>query len=143
MKQFKEQKEEADRYNSLLQERVKLIQTQMLYKLFTIENDMETAKAELDQERSSGSEFEHRKAEIESGMKETKKLVAKATKEVLKFERVCKEQQQELDDLKPDQLKVSERVQFSEKKLKRVETNLEEAQTALEDQVYSFQIPLC
>ncbi|KAJ3036857.1 Structural maintenance of chromosomes protein 1 [Rhizophlyctis rosea] len=125
MKQFREQKEEAERYENLLQQRDGVIMHHLLWKLYHIDQNIETLEAEL--------------TVLENELKAAKKQQAKTNKELMRHEKRLKDKSKEMDERKPELLKKEERLKHSNRKLTTAEENLAQTQKELARQTKSVE----
>ncbi|KAJ3113857.1 Structural maintenance of chromosomes protein 1 [Phlyctochytrium bullatum] len=121
MKQFREQKEEAERFEKLMNQRRKLIVNYMLWKLFHLRRKVNEKETEIDQQKAeAGGKYEV-VAAAEEEVKNARKASGKLAKEVLKIEK-------QIRDLKADVdrqiVKLSEGIKHTEKKLQKAKDRL-------------------
>ncbi|KAJ3184408.1 Structural maintenance of chromosomes protein 1 [Gaertneriomyces sp. JEL0708] len=128
MKQFKEQKEEAERFEKLQRQKAKLTTTHLLWKLYHNHRRINTLTDEIADLKSSATESTEQLAELEAQLKDARKQHARTNKELLKLERRIAEKNKELDDRKPDLFRVEERIKHTAGKLKSAEENLAKAE---------------
>lgn len=131
MKQFKEQKEEAERFEKMMKQKAKQTMTYLLWKLFHQEEKVKDLQESINGEKSASAEKFEAHAQAEAAVKETKKAMAKATKDSLKFEKRSKQRKAEIDERKPNQLKLQEKIKHGSKKLGQSKDNMAKAEKDL------------
>ncbi|KAL5036733.1 Structural maintenance of chromosomes protein 1 [Batrachochytrium dendrobatidis] len=134
MKQFKEQKQEAERFEKLQESKDKLVQTLALWKLFHLDKHAETQQDLLVIDHRVVADADTQHVEIKSRLKGQVKALAKSQKDVIRLERNAKQLQQKLDDLKPDLLRVDEQIRHCTKKQKIAMKNKDETEVELLNQ---------
>lgn len=99
VKQFKEQQNEADKYDRLKLKWAKLVQIQHLWKLYHLERELEQLRDGIEQDREATSQFTNRQKELQEELRGAKKVYAKVNKLVLVNEKRCKDKERERLDL--------------------------------------------
>ncbi|KAJ3142646.1 Structural maintenance of chromosomes protein 1 [Physocladia obscura] len=128
MKQVKEQKEEAERYQRLLDQRVKQIICHLVWRLFHLDLAVKSVKASVETEQASGSVVEKKFEEAEQSFRDAKKEMAIASKEYLKGEKRIKETTEDIAEKKPDELRLEALAKNLTKKIAQATINLTKAQ---------------
>nr|WJN25068.1 condensin complex subunit [Pseudozyma thailandica] len=138
LKQFREQKSEAEKFERLQRERVQHILDHILWRLFHIEEDIETntdfIKAQAKNMRPLRSE--HKKAE--EAVQRARRDQGQTQTEILQVEKAIKRKQRDVEDLRPTLDAYEEKIAISRKKLdngarmtEQVERDLEKQQANL------------
>ncbi|KAI9352679.1 RecF/RecN/SMC [Obelidium mucronatum] len=138
MKQAKEQKEEAERFQRLLVQRTKEVVCHLVWRLFHMEAATKHIRASIQADKEAGSAMETQLENAENLLKEAKKSMAIATKENLKGEKRIKEVTEDIAEKKPEQLKLDEKVKHGAKKIAQAKDNLTKAERDLEKQQSSI-----
>ncbi|KAJ3285102.1 Structural maintenance of chromosomes protein 1 [Rhizoclosmatium sp. JEL0117] len=138
MKQVKEQKEEAERFQRLLNQRTKEVICHLVWRLYHLDGAVKTIQSMIQKDKEAGSDMEKQLEDAESVLKEAKKVMAVATKENLKGEKKIKEVTEDIAEKKPEQLKLDEKVKHGAKKIAQAKDNLSKAQKDLEKQQSSI-----
>ncbi|KAJ3214675.1 Structural maintenance of chromosomes protein 1 [Dinochytrium kinnereticum] len=139
MKQFREQKEEAERFEKLIKEKRKLIISYMLWKLYHYKRQISDREEEIAEEKLKSEEKFNVVAAAEEDVKSARKASGKLTKEALKAEKQVKDLKIELDDRTPALLKLNERIKHTEKKIAQAKANLAKAEKSHADQTASVE----
>ncbi|KAJ3360122.1 Structural maintenance of chromosomes protein 1 [Kappamyces sp. JEL0680] len=136
VKQFKEQQNEAERYEKLKVRQVrsaaayaevKLIQIQHLWKLYHLEKQLKSLQDAVDADKESLSGSTSKQKELADDLKDAKRQYAKISKQVLQLERNFKDKEREKLDLKPELFQAEEALLHIEKKIAAGQENLEDA----------------
>ncbi|KAJ3029322.1 UNVERIFIED_CONTAM: Structural maintenance of chromosomes protein 1 [Siphonaria sp. JEL0065] len=138
MKQAKEQKEEAERFQRLLTQRTKEVICHLVWRLFHMESAIKQIQTSIQSDKEAGSAMEKQLETAENLLKEAKKNMAVATKENLKGEKKIKEVTEDIAEKKPEQLKLDEKVKHGAKKIAQAKDNLAKAQKDFEKQQSSI-----
>ncbi|KAH6569235.1 hypothetical protein BSLG_001287 [Batrachochytrium salamandrivorans] len=134
MKQFREKKQEVERFEELQEKKNKLVQTLALWKLFHLDKRAEKQKDSVAMDQRVVAEADSQHADIMVRLKSDTKALAKSQKEVLRLERLAKQSQKQLDDFKPDILRVDEQIRHCTKKQSTVNTNMNDTVSELNAQ---------
>ena len=117
IKQYKEQKDEAIKFERLQKERQELIITHLMWKLFHIDARSSKLSEEADAKRASLGKHRHALNQLDAEFKEVKKEQARLHKENLKAEKAIQRRFKEQESRRPDWVKMAEQVSHTEKKL--------------------------
>jgi structural maintenance of chromosome 1 len=98
IKQFKEQKSEAERFQNLRDERDEAVIQHLLWKLYHIQEKIQTAKSQIDEKNESLTELRDVQTQHEEALKQARKKVASATKAVQKQDKEVKKREKELEE---------------------------------------------
>jgi structural maintenance of chromosome 1 len=99
VRQFKEQKEEADRFMKLIEEKEELIVLHLLWKCYHIEDTVQQLLTEIEKDKESVEALSEEQMTIDDGLKEAKKVHAKINGILLKLEDSVSLKQKELENL--------------------------------------------
>ncbi|KAH9991916.1 cohesin complex subunit psm1 [Russula vinacea] len=117
IKQYKEQKGEAERFEALCQERDDLILHRLLFKLFRIEEGLEKDAEEITTLRTSIAGLHEEKEGRDEELEHARADQAKIRTAVVKAEKRIKKAEKALEDKKPELLAVEASVAHSSRKL--------------------------
>ncbi|KAI9343872.1 hypothetical protein DFJ73DRAFT_503793 [Zopfochytrium polystomum] len=134
MKQFKEQKEEAERFENLLKQKAKQTLAYLLWKLYHQEQKTKALENSIAEEKDSSAELVEELQRAEAALKDARRTMARITKESVKLEKKAKDRKAEVDDRKPAQLKLEERIKHGTKKLQKARENSAKADRELRRQ---------
>ncbi|KAI0063838.1 cohesin complex subunit psm1 [Artomyces pyxidatus] len=116
IKQYKEQKGEADRFEALRQEREELILRRILFKLFHIEEALEKNAHEIKEQSKTLAGLREEKQVQDQALDEARAEQAKARLSVTKGDKKIKKAEKALEDKKPDLLEVEALITHSTRK---------------------------
>jgi len=130
IKQYQEQKKEAENFQNKADERDNAIVTHILWKLFHFQKVMEDSAAEIQAHQEELKEFRRGVQKYEAALEEARKDQSKVQKEVSKVERGIKSKEKEIEEkensLVPIDEKVDQTVNDIEKIKRRIATITEE-----------------
>ncbi len=139
LKQFKEQKSEAERYEKLLDDKDAQVLHQLLWKLYHIEHALETQKETIDEKNDQLDELRAAQESEEERVTEARRDVGKVQKDMLAQEKKLKTAQQDLAEKQPELDAEETRISYSQRTLKnaddlikRVEADLTKHTAAVE-----------
>ncbi|CAG7853227.1 Structural maintenance of chromosomes protein 1 AltName: Full=Chromosome segregation protein smc1; AltName: Full=Cohesin complex subunit psm1 [Serendipita indica DSM 11827] len=121
IKQFKEQKTEADKFEKLLDERDELVIQRLLWRLYNIES---TIKRNTQSIKKRDAELAGIRAELtrqEDALALAQQQQAKARSEVMKKEKAIKKQEKTIEAKKPALLAVETQITHGERKIQNAE----------------------
>ncbi|KAJ3134598.1 Structural maintenance of chromosomes protein 1 [Geranomyces variabilis] len=123
MKQFKEQKDEAERFAALQKKRTKETQLYLLWKLYHLDKKIELIEAEMEEEKGASQEHTREMTALEARLKDAKKQHAVANKELLRREVRLTQKAKDIGDRKPELLQMEEKVRHWRKKYDKATEN--------------------
>ncbi|KAJ3410001.1 Structural maintenance of chromosomes protein 1, partial [Chytridiales sp. JEL 0842] len=138
VKQIKEQKEEAERFEKLLRQKSKLVVNHLLWKLYHFEKNVSEIEASIAEDKEAGAEITAEQQQMEEAVKDAKKAMAQMTKKAMKLQREIKERKGAVDEQKPDLLRVEEKIKHATKKINQANSNLTKAKADYERQMESI-----
>ncbi|KAG0339167.1 Structural maintenance of chromosomes protein 1 [Podila horticola] len=123
IKQYQEQKAEAERFETLQEKKSTLLVNYLVWKLFHIERNIttteETIVSKTDSLRATNEEL----TVLEDGLKNAKKEQAVAQRDAYRKERSITKREKALNELHPDALSLDEKVAHVVKKIKSMKSN--------------------
>lgn len=126
IKQYQEQKREADNFSRKSGERDEAVVTHVLWKLFHFQRVMEESGAKIQEHQEELKEFRRGVEKYEQRFENAKREQAKAGREVSKQERNIKRKQKEIEDKENDLVPINEKISISNKKLKQYNSRIAE-----------------
>jgi structural maintenance of chromosome 1 len=130
IKQYQEQKKEAENFQNKADERDNAIVTHILWKLFHFQKVMEESAAEIQAHQEELKEFRRGVQKYEAALEEARKDQSKVQKDVNKVERGIKSKEKKIEEkensLVPIDEKVDQTVNDIEKIKRRIATITEE-----------------
>ena len=131
IKAVQDQKDDAFRYEQLVLQKMDLISEQLMWKLFHIEKDAKNYVDSIDRLKGEIKKIEKEESQADQIIKDHRKTLAKAQKELLSIEKQFKKAQEEADSCAPDSLEIDEKFRFVSSKVKGLETSREKQSTNL------------
>ncbi|KAK7935094.1 RecF/RecN/SMC protein [Apiospora marii] len=126
LKQYQEQKKEADNFQSKTEERNAAIVTHILWKLYRFQRVMDESSAKIQEHQENLKEFRRNVEAFEKKLENARRGQVEAAKEVNKVERQIKKHERDLEEkessLVPIDAKIQQTQQEAEKLRKRVES---------------------
>ncbi|KAG0355345.1 Structural maintenance of chromosomes protein 1 [Podila minutissima] len=123
IKQYQEQKAEAERFETLQEKKSNLLVNYLVWKLFHIERNIttteETIVSKTDTLRATNEEL----TVLEDELKNAKKEQAVAQRDAYRKERSITKSEKALNELHPDALSLDEKVSHVTKKIKSMKSN--------------------
>lgn len=140
IKQFTEQKKEADNYNRKADERDDAVVTHVLWKLYHFQRVIEEAEQEIQRHQDELKEHKRGVEKYERRLDEAKKEQAKAGKEVSKSERTLKSTEKQIDEKMHDLVPIDEKVLVSNKNLEKYKKRIADVSKERHSQQQSVQM---
>jgi structural maintenance of chromosome 1 len=148
-KQYKEQKEEAERFHKLEGELAEMKKKHMLFQLYHIQRDITTHRKETENDTTELAQLESKKENSKKQLEEKSKKALKNKLEHDKLEKEIRKKKAEFDKSRPDAIKLKEEMDHVNKRLHSSRDSLKKVQKEYEkQQVYpsfpfSLSVDLC
>ena len=126
VKQYQEQKREADNYARKADEKDQAIVTHILWKLYHFQRVMEESGAQIKKHQQELKEYRRGVEKYEKGLEEAKKEQARVGRDVSKVEREIKRKEKEIEDKENSLVPIEEKLQISGKNNKNFSTRIAE-----------------
>ncbi|KAJ7098698.1 condensin complex subunit SMC1 [Mycena belliarum] len=142
IKQYKEQKGEADRFDSLCQERDQRILHRILFKLFHIEEAIESNAREIRAQNKALKTLRAEQRVHDAALEAARAEQAKTRAGVMQMERKLKKAEKALDGKRPDLVTAEAHIAHSKRKLAnatKAKAELEGQREALQTRVSNLQ----
>ncbi|KDQ14832.1 hypothetical protein BOTBODRAFT_187573 [Botryobasidium botryosum FD-172 SS1] len=119
IKQFKEQKTEAERFESLCAERDQLVVSRLLWKLYHIGQNIENNTREIQAKNRDLAKLRKEQATHDKALESARAEQASVRSEVLKKEKAIKKKEKALETKKPKLTEVETQILHSQRKLEK------------------------
>lgn len=119
VKQYQEQKQEAENYTRKADERDQAIVTHILWKLYHFQRVIEESGVEIQKHQEELKEQRRGIKKYDKALEEAKKDQAKASREVSKVERNIKTKEKELEAKENGLIPIAEKIDITNKNLKK------------------------
>ncbi|TKA72713.1 hypothetical protein B0A55_05543 [Friedmanniomyces simplex] len=126
IKQYQQQKEELDRFQTLSDERDAATVTHVLWKLYHFQRTIEDSTAEIQKHQEELKEFRRNVQKFEDKLEEAKREQAKVGRDVSKYEREIKRKDKALEEKANDLVPIDEKLLLTNKTLKALERRVAE-----------------
>ncbi|KAL8952736.1 MAG: hypothetical protein Q9222_001385 [Ikaeria aurantiellina] len=121
LKQYEEQKREAETYSKKADERDQAIVTHILWKLYHFQRVMEESSAEIHRHQEELKEHRRNIEKYEHGLDEAKKEQSKVGKEVAKIEKNMKSEEKEVEAKENGLVPITEKIDITRKSVAKCE----------------------
>ena len=119
IKQYQEQKREADSYSNKTDQRDQAIVTHILWKLYHLQRMMEESGAEIQKHQEELKEHRRGINKYEHNLEEAKKDQAKVGRDVGKAERGIKRKEKEIEEKENSLVPITEKISLTNEHLKK------------------------
>lgn len=126
LKQYQEQKHEADNYAKKAHERDQAIVTHILWKLYHFQRVIEESGAEIQRHQEELKEHRRNTETYESGLEEAKKEQNKVSRDVSKVEKHIKQKEKDIEAKENGLVPVAEKIDITDKNLKKCNARIAE-----------------
>ena len=126
LKQYQEQKREADDYTKKADERDQAIVTHILWKLYHFQRVIEESEAEIHKHQEELKEQRRGIEKYDKALEEAKKDQAKVGRDVSKAEKSIKQKEKDIEVKENSLIPTSEKIDITNKSLKRCRTRITE-----------------
>ncbi|KIW10153.1 hypothetical protein PV08_11114 [Exophiala spinifera] len=117
IRQYQEQKREADNFQKKASERDEAIVTHVLWKLYHLQRQIEESSAEIQKHQSDLKDFRRGIEKYERNLESAKKDHAQAARGVGKVEKAIKAKEKEIEDKTSSLVPIDEQISVSNKQL--------------------------
>lgn len=124
IKQFAEQKKEADNYNRKADERNEAVVSHVLWKLYHFQRVIEESEADIQKHQDELKEHKRGVEKYERQYDDAKKEQSKVSKEVSKSERTVNSQEKQIDEKQHDLVPIDEKILVSNKSLEKYDKRI-------------------
>ena len=123
-RQFKMQKDEADRFEKLVTEHLETKRQSALFQLFYIDKDTKRHKTLIEKEKKDFDVETKKQSDAQKGMSELKKEKGKIQKNLLKIESLAQKGRKEIDKTDPETIHIKGRISQAKSKLEILRSSL-------------------
>ena len=113
IRQYQEQKREAENFERKASERDAAIVTHVLWKLFHFQRVMEESTAEIEQHRAQVQEYERSVEKYKQRLDDAQREQAKASREVAKMNRAIEKKQKDIEEKENSLVPIDEKITLS------------------------------
>ncbi|KAI1079271.1 RecF/RecN/SMC protein [Whalleya microplaca] len=134
IKQYQEQKKEADNFQSKTDERDAAIVTHILWKLYHYQQVMDDSSAQIQEHQENLKEFRRNVESFEKKLETARKHQADAAKEVQKVERQIKRQEKEIEEKENSLVPIEEKVQQTNSQAETIQKRMDAVKKERDEQ---------
>ena len=120
IKQYQEQKKEAEAFQAKAEERDRAIVTQILWKLYHFQRVMEESSATIQEHQENLKEYRRGVEKYEKALEEARVSHTKTSKEVSKVERNIKRKEKEVEDKENSLVPIEEKVDHTTSEIAKI-----------------------
>ena len=124
IKQYQEQKKEADNYSRKVDERDQAIITHVLWKLFHFQRVIDESEAEIQKHQEELKEYKRGVEKFERKLDESRKDQARVGRDVSQIERTIKKKVKETEEKENGLVPVDEKIAISQKNFEKYQTRI-------------------
>ena len=134
IKQYQEQKKEAEAYQNKAEERDDAIVTQILWKLYHFQRVMEESSASIHEHQENLKEYRRGVEKYEKSLEEARNAHAKVSKDSSKVERNIKKKEKEIEEKENSLVPIQEKVDQTENEINKIEKRVTTVTKELNEQ---------
>lgn len=139
IKQYQEQKREADNYARKAEERDQAIITHILWKLFHFQRLIDESSAEIQRHQDELKEYRRGVEKYERNLEEAKKDHARVGRDVVKAERDITKKEKDIEDMTNSLVPVDEKIEITSRKVERYTSRIAEIAKERESQAANMK----
>jgi structural maintenance of chromosome 1 len=139
IKQYQEQKKEAENFQTKTDERDDAVVTQILWKLYHFQRGMDESSAKIQQHQDSLKESRRNVEAFEKKLEAARKEQVIAARDVAKVERSIKSKERSMEDMQNGLVPIDEKVQQSSRNLEGLRQRIDEVRKDKEEQADLIQ----
>ena len=124
IKQFQEQKKEADNYSRKVDERDQAIVTHVLWKLFHFQRVIDESEAEIQKHQEELKEYKRGVEKFERKLDESRKEQARVNRDVSQVEKTIKKKEKETEEKENGLVPINEKIAISRKTLEKYQARI-------------------
>lgn len=138
VKQYQEQKKEAEAFQAKANERDQAIITHILWELNNHQYEMNQASTSIEEHRETLKEYSRRIKKYEKSIDEARQAHAKVSKDFSRVERTIKKKEKEVEEKENKLIPVDEKVEITELEINKARTKIESL--SIEQNKHSLEI---
>ncbi|KAL1922042.1 uncharacterized protein VTP21DRAFT_10684 [Calcarisporiella thermophila] len=134
IKQYQEQKNEAERFEQMQKERAKVLVEYLLWKLFHIEKNIKSHQNQINENNEKIQLTQEKLNNADNALKTARRKHADKSRDILKLEDKTRKKERQLENKWPQHLELEEKIAHINKRLKRSRNNAEQLQQEYQHQ---------
>lgn len=137
IKQYQEQKKEAENFQKKTQDRDAAIVTHALWKLYHLQSSMDESTTKIDEHEANLAEFRRNVDAYEKKLDAARKEQSAASREVGKIDKSIKSKEKSIEDMENSLVPINEKVEQSTREVNQLRHRLEDARKDLNEKTKS------
>jgi structural maintenance of chromosome 1 len=139
IKQYQEQKKEAEAFQRKAEERDTAIVTHILWKLYHFQRVIDESQSSIREHQENLREYRRGVEKYENSLEEAKKDQAKVSRDVAKVERNIKRKEKEVEDKENRLVPIDEKVEQSTKEIAKIHKRADAVRKERDDQAAGIE----
>lgn len=139
IKQYQEQKREAENFQKKTEERDEAVVTHILWKLYNFQKVMDESSAKIQEHQQNLIEFRRNVESFEKKLESARKEQATVGKEVSKIEKDIRAKERDIEDKENSLVPINEKVAQSTQNVERLKKRAEAVSKERDDQLKAIQ----
>jgi structural maintenance of chromosome 1 len=139
IKQYQEQKKEAEAFQAKADQRDDAIVTHILWKLYHFQRVMEESTASIQEHQENLKEYRRGVEKYEKTLEEARQVQSKVCKDVAKVERSIKKAEKEVEGKENNLVPIDEKVDLTKQDIEKVRKRIEGVTKERDDQNHELQ----
>lgn len=139
IKQYQEQKREAEAYQAKADERDDAIVTHILWKLYHFQRVMEESTASIQEHQENLKEYRRGVEKYEKTLEEARQAQTKVSKDVARVERSIKKKEKDVEAKENSLVPIDEKVDLSNEKIEKIRRRIESVTKEKETQAVEIE----
>ena len=139
IKQYQEQKKEAEAFQTKAEERDTAIVTHILWKLYHFQRVIDESQSSIREHQENLKEYRRGVEKYENSLEEAKKDQAKVGKDVAKVERNIKKKEKEVEDKENSLVPIDEKVGQTTKEIAKIRKRIDQVTKERDDQASGIE----
>lgn len=139
IKQYQEQKKEAENFQKKTEERDEAVVTHILWKLYNFQKVMDESSAKIQEHQQNLIEFRRNVEAFEKKLETARQDQATVGKEVRDFEKTIRDKEREIEDKENSMVPLDEKIAQSKQNIERLRRRAEAVERERDDQAKAIQ----
>lgn len=139
IKQYQEQKKEAENFQRKTEERDEAVVTHILWKLYNFQKVMDESSAKIQEHQQNLIEFRRNVETFEKKLEAARREQATVGKEVSKIEKNIRSKERDIEDKENSLVPINEKVEQSTQSIERLKKRAEAVSKERDDQLKAIQ----
>ncbi|CAD6499585.1 BgTH12-03696 [Blumeria graminis f. sp. triticale] len=138
IKQYQEQKKEAEAFQAKVDERDQAIVTHILWELYHHKLEMDESISSIEQNQESLREYHGNAVKHEKSLEEARHAQAKVTKDLARVERLIKKKEKSIEENENNLAPIDQKIEITEREIEKMRKKITSVST--EEEKYNSEI---